>query len=128
MGEPIWPKKRPDGTVLVAARFKVSVPRGYESVSDAVSQWVAGKATAGADISRDLIGSPQTIIVDDNTIDVVFNGRADSRIWRDWLVDFTREVLASLHDARLDGFYDQVSGVFRPGYESGPSGEHDGGD
>jgi len=113
MGEPVWPTKRADGSVSVAARFDVSDPDGFDSVRRCVARWLAEKAEAGVEIGRDLSMPPQTAILDMSKIEVVFDGRAGSRMWKDWLVDLTREITASVDGVRFEGFQDRVSGVFR---------------
>jgi hypothetical protein len=115
MGEPNWPTKRSDGTVSVAARFTISDPSDTESIRHTIEGWLAGKAELGIDIDRDLTKPPQVESTDQLHADIVFDGTATSRRWKDWLVELTREVTNATDAVVLDGFQDLVSGRFRPG-------------
>jgi hypothetical protein len=46
----------------------------------------------------------------------VFNGTTESRMWKDWMVDLTRQ-LTSIGGVRVAGLEDRVSGTFRANAE-----------
>jgi hypothetical protein len=108
-----WPSKREDGTVSVSVRLEVSAVASIKPVKMRVAQWFAEKSAAGVDLGRDLSTPPYTEIVGPSGIDVVFNGTSDSRMWKDWMVDLTRE-LSAVSGVRVCGFEDRVSDTFRP--------------
>lgn len=110
--ERLWPTKREDGTVSVAIRLEVSEMASIKPVKKCVARWFAEKTAAGVDLARDLSTPPHTEIVGSSGIDVVFNSTSDSRMWKDWVVDLTREVSA-VGGVRVCGFEDRVSGTFR---------------
>jgi hypothetical protein len=108
----LWPSKRDDGTVSVAVRLEVAELVSIKAVKRCVAQWFAEKSGAGIDLARDLSTPPHTEIVGPAGIDVVFDGTSNSRRWKDWMVDLTRELYV-LSGVRVCGFEDRVSGTCR---------------
>lgn len=115
MGEPIWPTKRPDGTVSVVARFAVRDSGAIDVIRQTIDSWLSVKANQGLDIGDDLVTAPYTESPDATHVAVVFDGTATSRRWKDWLVELTRELTTASDAIVLEGFEDRVSGCVRPG-------------
>jgi hypothetical protein len=112
IGRPIWPTKRDDGTVSVAARFAVERPDALDSLRDGIARWLMEKASARIAIGQDLAHQPEPEPLGPSRVDVVFDARGGSRMWKDWLVQLTRE-LSSIDGVNFEGFQDRVSGEFR---------------
>jgi hypothetical protein len=113
--EAVWPKRDDDGRVLVAARFTVVDRAEFERrVNEWMTGWADRKRELGFDPLNDLARLPYTDAADDRTVDIVFAGQPASRLWKDWLVDVTRDVKALVPSARFEAFVDRVSGVVRP--------------
>lgn len=114
MGEAKWPTKRLDGSIVVAARFRVDRQDGTGAVAECISRWDARKTALGVDTSADLATPPHAEEMDKTSIEIVFEGKPGSRLWKDWLVDLTRDVTETVDGLQFEGFVDRVSGVVRP--------------
>jgi hypothetical protein len=53
---------------------------------------------------------------DDETVDVVFEGRADSRVWKDWVVALIQELQSPERGLQFEGVIDRVSGQLHPSW------------
>jgi hypothetical protein len=111
MGKPLWPVEKDDGSVSVGGR--VATAGGAETLDALrrfVAEWNAEHATV---VGRDLSTPPYIEPVDGGTVEVVFDGRPNNKMWRDWMVVVTRALDESDRFEVL-GFNDRVSGRFRP--------------
>lgn len=113
VGKPRWPTEQSDGTVAVAVRLVVVPPGTLGPVEQAISRWIDEKKAAGVKLELDLASLPTAEVIDQARIDVVFNSEADSRMWKDWMVDLTQR-LSAISGVRVAGFEDRVTGAFRP--------------
>jgi hypothetical protein len=106
--------KRLDGSIVVAARFRVDRQDAASAVAECISRWDAQKAALGIDTGADLATPPHAEELDKASIEIVFEGKPGSRLWKDWLVDLTRDVTETVDGLHFEGFVDRVSGVVRP--------------
>ncbi len=63
------------------------------------------------EVLTDLVGMPHTVSVDARVLDVVFEGRPGSTMWKGWMVRLTSDLIASVPEARFLGFWDEVAGA-----------------
>jgi hypothetical protein len=110
-----WPAKRPDGCIIVSARFRVDDAERFAGVVvGCVEQWEREKQRIGVETVDDLVRGPYPRVMDGSTVDVVFEATPTSRRWKDWLVDLTREIGVVATEAQVVGFVDDISGRVRP--------------
>ena len=115
MIKPIWPQQREDGTRSVAARFRCADRSFVAIVQLCVVAWIEEKeADASVGIRRDFDVLPWIEVRDRDTIDVVFDSRPDSRLWKGWMVQLVQQIRSS--GADLLGFCDLVGGEIRSHY------------
>ena len=112
MSKPIWPQQREDGTRSMAARFRCADRSSVAIVQLCVAAWIEEKeADASVGIRRDFDVLPWIEVRDRNTLDVVFDSRPDSRLWKGWMVQLVQQIRSS--GADLLGFCDLVGGEIR---------------
>ena len=116
----LWPSTRPDGSASVAVRLSGPSPNLAGVVQGLLASWEAEAFKAGRDLLEDLERSPWVESADDR-VDVVFEGRPGSRLWKDWMVWFTSYVRASNPEVKREAFVDRVSNRVRPAVDPGPS-------
>jgi len=108
----------------MAAQFRTATthPRAHVAaiLADAITRQEAGGAPTFAD---EFLRPPAVEWQDEEVLDLVFHGRADSRMWKDWMVLLLRELEAPAYGLRFEGFIDRVSG--RPHHGWRPGGERD---
>ena len=105
----LWPDKNEDGSVSVAVRFEASGIDPYALLGDEIRSWSERLRTERkVDLTTSLSKSPYVMRSGEATVDVVFEGRAGSRRWRDWLVSFTRHMEDVHPEMRRVGFWDLV--------------------
>jgi hypothetical protein len=109
----IWPTRREDGSTSVAVRLpRTEVSKGR--LEEFVIAWISRVTKEHAlGLSEALTGPPRMMHRDPTTVDVVFDGRAGSPRWKDWLVLFTRDLETSGLDIRVEGFLDLIGGTMR---------------
>jgi len=112
-GQELFPTKRPDGTCSVSARFYLSSPDVLEVVEREVHEWVSSNRTA---MDQDPRSLPRVNPLPDERVEVIFEGTADSRRWKDWMVHMTHRFTVA---SRIDGlsfecFYDLVGDEAHP--------------
>jgi hypothetical protein len=112
-----FPVRDGDGNFVIAARFSHSTsspPASLEEIlTAAITRMEAGGAPAFANQFRHL---PVEEWQDDKMLDVVFEGRAESRVWKDWVVALLQELQAAESGLRFEGFIDRISGRFHPSW------------
>jgi hypothetical protein len=110
----LFPRRRPDGTFTVAASFSLADSSLRSLVGEQVSTWALEKRTAGIDLDREFSSLPRVEGIEDDRVDVVFDGRKDSTTWKDWLIDLSRRIRDSSDQVTFEGFFDRVSGTAHP--------------
>lgn len=108
-----FPKKRDDGSVHVAARFRIETSTAVGLARDLLRAWLAEQQAAGATWAEDLVSEPLIAVRDQDVMDVVFEGRSGVARWKDWMVSVSQQ-LAKLPGLRFDCFYDLVAQVRHP--------------
>jgi len=106
-----WPKRGVDGTVSVAVRVAVGGAEVADAVRLFVAEWIAEKAAV---LARDLVTPPYVEVAGEGTVEVVFDGRSDNGMWKDWMVALTGDLGRSVEGVQVLGFNDRVSEHFRP--------------
>jgi hypothetical protein len=110
----LFPHQRDDGSFTVAARFAVSGADTTESVRRRLAAWVSARNADWPDgLLGDFFSPPEIHQAGPDTLDVVFEGRPGSRMWKGWMVDLTRE-LRSVEGTAFAGFWDLVTGRSHP--------------
>jgi hypothetical protein len=114
VNRPLFPAKRDDGSFAVAARFSLIGTTSVKTVEDRVTDWVRRKTVDDhVDLSNDLAVSPQVAVIGPDTLYVVFEGKPGSKLWKDWMVAVTQDLMA-LSDLTFEGFYDLVTNSPHP--------------
>ena len=109
----LFPRKRDDGSFTVAARLTLTTAEAHEVVRRQLTQWIIRHNDDGHDLLLDLSSLPRIEPIDPPTVDVVFEGRPGSQLWKGLLVDLTR-TLTSEGSVDLTGFWDLVAGHPHP--------------
>ena len=107
-----FPVKRGDGSFEVHARFDVPTTLGHDRLRQTVRAWPDDASDLDSnEVLTDLVGMPHTVSVDARVLDVVFEGRPGSTMWKGWMVRLTSDLIASVPEARFLGFWDEVAGA-----------------
>jgi hypothetical protein len=110
-----FPTRDLDGNFTVAARFRASTTGPRPSAAAILSVAIARREADGARaFAGEFRGPPIEEWQNEETLDVVFHGRAGSRLWKDWMVALTVELKAPEYGLRFEGFIDRVSGRRHP--------------
>ena len=114
MSPHMWPELQPDGTVRVALRFPVASERDADVVRKRLDNWQHWlRDTRGVRFEETLVKDPY-VVLNVDSLDVVFEGRRGSKRWKDWLVSFTREMSDREPGIQGRAFVDLVGGETRP--------------
>ena len=90
-------------------------------ISERVRSWIEWiTKERGVDLGESLVQPPYTREAAD-IVDVVFEGKAGSRLWRDWMVSFTSDLTKALPELEAEGFVDLVGGEVRALSLRGPT-------
>jgi hypothetical protein len=114
MSPALFPRRRPDGTFTIAARFSLADSSLRGLVGEQISTWALDQRTAGIDLDREFSSMPRVEVIDDHRVDVVFDGRAGATTWKDWLIDLSRQIRDSSDRVTFEAFFDRVSGTAHP--------------
>lgn len=68
----------------------------------------------GIVLERDLVGLPHVRPQAADRFEVVFDGRPDSLLWKDWLVSVARGLAENVEGVAFEGFYDLLTGARHP--------------
>jgi hypothetical protein len=106
----IWPSRRPDGSVSVAARYSVSSEDSLRAVRECVARvWAHGLAeNQRRRIAAELDRRPYVVERGKGQVDIVIDGRPHSRLWKSYLVDVAKDV-SHLPGTKFEGFWDLVT-------------------
>jgi hypothetical protein len=114
MVERLFPRTRDDGGVTVAARLRLNGVGAHDLVSRQAAEWITRQTDSEhVDLLTELSSLPRIEQIDPTTVDVIFDGRPGSPLWKGLLIDLTRE-LTSQGSATLIGFWDLVAGHPHP--------------
>lgn len=106
-----FPARNLDGTFTIAARFRSSTNHPRASVAAILAGAIARREADGAPaFASEFQGPPIEEWQDQEILDVVFHGRAESRVWKDWVVVLIQELEAPEYGLRFEGFIDRVTG------------------
>jgi hypothetical protein len=108
-------RRREDRTFSVSSRFVLEDSALKDVVDDYIATWVHRKTHENhIDLLKDLAVLPWTEIAQDGFIDIVFDGKPDSRRWKDWMVYLTRDLASSITRVTFYCFYDRVQQAPHP--------------
>jgi hypothetical protein len=112
----VFPRRRDDGSFTIRVRFSSLECAGV--VRDVVASWIDRKIHQDdVDLLRDFSRFPHVEVARSAQVDVVFDGRADSRMWKDWMVQLTAELRSRPGlSSSFVGFWDDEAGSFHPGH------------
>lgn len=114
MAERVFPRTREDGSFTVAARFTLNQADAADLVRRQLGEWITRHdSTEHVDLLADLSSLPRIELIDPTTVDVIFEGRPGSQLWKGLLVDLTKQ-LTSKAPATLISFWDLVAGHPHP--------------
>jgi hypothetical protein len=116
-----WPLRRSDESVAVAARYLVTRPEGAAALERYVDEWPETHADVSALARQELRMLPH-VVSSGERVDVVFDAKAGSRLWKDVMVAFVRDAPTDA-GVEFEGFADLVGGGFRPSWP-GQAGPH----
>lgn len=115
MGQPVFPRAREDGSIVVAACFQLADVAESAAVRDYLRTWLtAADAGVRSNMAKELASEPKLVDVEDLVVGVAFEARPGSRFWKDVLVRFT----ADANDATslsFKGFFDLVAERYHAG-------------
>jgi hypothetical protein len=113
-----FPARDLDGSFTVAARFRSSNNHSRANVAAILSAAITRREGGGAPAFISHFHDPPSVEwQDEEMLDVVFHGRAESpRTWKDWLVMLISELEAPEYGLRFEGFIDRVSGRRHPSF------------
>jgi hypothetical protein len=104
--------RRTDGTVSVGAEFSSSEPGALEVIRAQVSSYASRKAGDKVDLLDDLVRLPRVEADQAGHVLVIFDGKAGSELWRDWMVECTADIKDSISNVQFEGFVDLVERGF----------------
>jgi hypothetical protein len=114
MTKKTFPQRREDGSVAVAARFSLQEKEARTALESYVSRWSSSYfAEHGIQPLGELSVEPQVMGLDAVTVDVVFNARPESRLWKDLFLDLVQHVPQG--QVTFLGFFDVVAQKMHPG-------------
>ena len=114
MNRAIFPSRRKDGSLSVAARYSVSDTSQKKLIQDYVARWTIEKPSRNrAGIRRALVKDPYVVDRGDGRLDIVFDGRPGSRVWKDYLLLLVKDV-PRVSGIAFEGFWDLVAGTVHP--------------
>jgi hypothetical protein len=101
--------KRSDGTFSIAARFDAQ-SEALGEVDAQVSKSIQTRVERDhAIFESDFSGRPR-LVLEEGTILVIFEGKADAKLWKDWLVAVAQDVDHAVDSVKFREFYDVVAG------------------
>jgi hypothetical protein len=103
----LWPRKREDGSMSVAARFAAPTDAQTAAVRRVLADWNTRKA-----VTDELVSQPYVVVMDAETIDVVAEVRLGSWGWK-YILGALADRIDKDTDATFEGYVDRVSEVFR---------------
>src|SRR5437763_14577675 len=109
-----FPTRREDGSFTVAALFQINHTSQAQALAERLNRTIRDRLRDdSARLRQEFASMPRLERPGENTIAMVFEGRSDAALWKDWMVMLTREV-AEAEGARFVAFEDRVSGQLHP--------------
>jgi hypothetical protein len=110
----IFPRKRADGTFSVAIRYSLSRDEAITAAQDRINGWMERKSERdNLDVTTELARPPVVDVIDAQTMQVVFDCRSTSTLWKGLMVELSRE-LSTINGMERLGFWDLVTGFAHP--------------
>jgi hypothetical protein len=114
MTDLVFPSRREDGTFSVAIRYSVSTDEAVSAVRCRITGWIERKSERDdLDIATELAQPPSVEVIDAQTIQVVFDGRPTSILWKGLMIEVAQE-LSTIDGLERLGFWDLVTGLPHP--------------
>jgi len=114
LNTPLFPSRRRDGSLSVAARYSVSDTSQKKLIQDYVAQWTIDlSARYRAGMRRELLTDPYVVERADGRLDVVFDARPGSRMWKDYLALLVRDV-PHVAGIAFEGLWDLATDTVHP--------------
>jgi hypothetical protein len=114
LNKALFPSRRSDGSLSVAARYSVSGAFQKKLIHDYVARWTIDKPTRYlGGIRRALARDPYVVDRSDTLLDIVFDGRPRSRMWKDYMVLLVKDV-PRVPGIAFRGFWDLLTDVVSP--------------
>ena len=113
---PRFPAKDEAGNFAIAARFHSSRTSRLNLINTVLQsiQHLEDEGTPA--FINEFRAEPIEERRDDETIDLLFQGRAGSKVWKDWLVAIIQDVEAQESGLRFIAVIDRVSGRAHPSW------------
>lgn len=93
----------------MAVLFSVASPADQLLVADQIRVWILGNSTSGTGLLHEFAELPIIQAGEPGTIQVSFQGRGDSKRWKDWMVKLVREITAASDRTTFTGFVDLLA-------------------
>lgn len=123
LNKALFPSHRADGSISVAARYSVSDASVGRLIHDYVAEWIRNKSADYRTVMlRELLREPFVVDRNNHRIDIVVEGRPDSRLWKDYLAVLVKDV-PRLSGIAFEGFWDLVTNTPHPASLRRKSGE-----
>jgi hypothetical protein len=85
------------------------------TLAEGLKSWLKRMASGlGIDLMLTLSRQPYLADRGNGLVDVVFEGRPDSKLWRDWMVSFARYIEETVPGMQRQGFWDLVANKPNP--------------
>jgi hypothetical protein len=98
----------------VAARYSVSDASQKNLIHDYVAQWTIDKPSRyRGGLRRALARDPYVVDRPDGLLDIVFDGKPRSRMWKDYMVLLVKD-LPRVPGIAFEGFWDLVANTVHP--------------
>jgi len=111
---PVFPRRRAGGSFSVAIRYAVSDSGAVQVAQERISSWIGRKKSGNnLDIATELASPPKTDLIDSQTMQVVFDCRSSSALWKGLMVELAQE-LSTIGGIERLGFWDLVTGLPHP--------------
>lgn len=115
MSQPIFPSRRPNGSVAVAARYSVSSADLKKLIQDYVEQSNKNRSTESrTKMMTQLLKEPYALDHGQDFVDIVIEGNPTAKRWKDYLA----EVVANVPRAQgiaFEGLWDLATNKPHPG-------------
>ena len=109
----------------VAVRYWLARHEARDDLKQQLDAWLhVMTAELGIDLQSRLAELPYVVDRGSQSVDVVFNGAAGSKLWRDWMVSFARFIDDNAPDLSREGIWDLVGDQPNPASVKGARREH----
>ena len=103
-----FPERRPDGSFTVASRFAVVDAARRNQLATEVALAMRTLVQRGVDVERELDGAPWLDEAEPGTVDLVFEVKSGSMLWKDCMVAVTKDIDRLANGIQFQRFYSRT--------------------